>query len=462
MKTVRSIAFWTTLALLPVHLFVGCSAKKDSSAPSVAAPATPVPASQGTSDSGGGTGLDGKVFESYAVDPRNLAAYKEVLEPLLKGLDSSDGTETLPFEVTFKLQTWFIAPVVLDDVKKETLGVSFMKNATQQIARQKLGEVWISKKLYDAMSAKDQAELILHELVMSVYFMRFRSLADVCVAHAPPGTSRQACETHRAYFDRTRPAEKLRTLNEKDNENIRYVTHWLLETRGASVRDLRAVMASHGFDPRFLKEARAADPGKPQSRSISPEALADVLNAAAAAGDLPNMCHGASGTGRAPCRIVFTATKSEAGSARSPSLRVKLSFETGPAFDVVFTLSETMSLAAIDDDSGALERLELVSSSESLKAGDAFVGLNLYLRKAGLGDNAGEKLVAVVVRRGLIVSVDSTSAEGCRVRQPPATSLLDDALVIIRGEAKVEVADSDANTSVLPSPCLSPAGSVQK
>lgn len=53
--------------------------------------------------------------------------------------NQSPETEKMWVEI-FKLRTWYIAPVDLTNVSKDTLGVSFFNNETQQIARQTSSE----------------------------------------------------------------------------------------------------------------------------------------------------------------------------------------------------------------------------------------------------------------------------------------------------------------------------------
>ena len=180
----------TTLAMIGVNLLVSC-AQKGNGPSSTGANGSPIVTPQGgspgpgtkangTSDSGGGTGMNGKVFESYIVDPTQLPAYKQHLEVLLANIKSEKPDEPADYDKIFKIKTWYVAPIELDKISKDVLGVSFIKSDTQQIARQTSKEVWIDKRAYDAMNSQDQAKLLLHELVMNIYFFKFMTMTEMC------------------------------------------------------------------------------------------------------------------------------------------------------------------------------------------------------------------------------------------------------------------------------------------
>lgn len=228
---------------------------------------------RGTSDTGGGTGIDGKVFEGYQVSPYGLKASLEILVPLFGKFQPvpKDGEElegvTIPF---LSGKVWYIAPLELDNVDKDSLGLSFIGSETDQLARQSLNEVWIDKTKFDAMSLDEQAELILHELVMSEYLTRFKTWEEICQEFAffgfrsvdvdENGEESQSLISCRSYsqnrfyqkvFGR---AEAPRPLNEKDNEAIRKVTSWLLAQKdrpdSGGLQALTNLLLDSGFDDR--------------------------------------------------------------------------------------------------------------------------------------------------------------------------------------------------------------------
>jgi hypothetical protein len=51
---------------------------------------------------------------------------------------------------------------------------------TDQVALQDFKSVWVNQEIFDAMSEKDQANLLLHEILMGVKLLRFESEQNQC------------------------------------------------------------------------------------------------------------------------------------------------------------------------------------------------------------------------------------------------------------------------------------------
>src|SRR5262249_1430912 len=71
----------------------------------------------GTSDSGGGNGVDNKVYERYIVHPENLPVFQQFLAPKLQQLAMLAPHPELVIPVIKRwtlYKTWYIAPVKLD------------------------------------------------------------------------------------------------------------------------------------------------------------------------------------------------------------------------------------------------------------------------------------------------------------------------------------------------------------
>ena len=230
MKKRFQIALLTVLGFACGNFLASCAPNGDSGSPTAPLGQTPPTTANGTSDSGGGTGIDGKVFESYIVDPTQLPAYKQYLDSLLKNIKSetSDGSR---YDAIFKIKTWYIAPVELDKISKDVLGISFLKSDTQQIARQTTKEVWIDKSIFEKMNPKEQSELLLHELVMNMYFFKFMTISEVCKMSIMTAGEKnsEGCLRNGVILDKAIPPEKTHPLTDQDNENIRFVTGWLLQ-----------------------------------------------------------------------------------------------------------------------------------------------------------------------------------------------------------------------------------------
>ena len=199
----------------------------------------------GTSDSGGGTGINGQVFEAYSVNIRELSAFKKYVIPWLNKV--SEANERNKDFWVLDLKSWYIVPSELAPLDKKSLGVTFLKSKTDQIARQSLSEVWIDKNLFEnksklskgmAISATQslelaQAKLLLHEIVMATYMLRFEKFSTICrLGKLDPDTNEESnqisCEQFEKLLGNSAKPQPVRKLNEVDNERIRFITNWII------------------------------------------------------------------------------------------------------------------------------------------------------------------------------------------------------------------------------------------
>lgn len=226
----------------------------------------------GTSDGSGGNGVNNMAYEGFAVDPIHLPAYKEILKPIFDNwnkkieehenkIKSADKAETkepprdnksVGMEITLKTKTWLIAPIALKPLNKETLGVSFSTDSTEQLAIQTDKEIWIDANKFEKMDTKAQAALIMHEYVMSLYFWKFKKINDICKLSADI-TGKKTCDGDNQEMEALFPAQPLKRLDDSDYQNIRRVSSWfLISGATASLDEIEIKFLSNDFDARFL------------------------------------------------------------------------------------------------------------------------------------------------------------------------------------------------------------------
>lgn len=243
----------------------------------------------GTSDSGGGNGAGNKVYESYIVDPANLAAYKKYVSPL-EGGSPDERRRWLNF---LRYKTWYVAPVELQEISKDTLGVSFSEDQTQQLAIQTSKEIWIKASTFNTMSERDQANLIIHELVMSLYFIKYKSMTDFChLLHKgiPGYDCRPMSELDELY-----PERVPQPLNVQDYQNIRRVTAFFIEMtegRERTSEEIIRVLRENHFDSRLTALPSDHPPSKvPEEITLSSFNLTEVFEQLKAVNALPDKCN---------------------------------------------------------------------------------------------------------------------------------------------------------------------------
>ncbi len=398
-------------------------------------------ASFGTSDSGGGTGVAGKVFESYIVDPLQLPAYKQFIEPLLKNIKADKPGESVKFELFFKIKTWYIAPVEFDKIGKEALGISFVQSNTEQIARQSLKEVWINETILGKMDLRKQAELHLHEMVMSMYFYKFLTLKEICktVVLLSNGKDKEGCGSAAdiALLEKMMPPEKLRALNDEDNENIRFVTGWMLQNLDKPIQESEfvRVLAAKGFDHRmFNPKNYSADPTEESFTKITSKELYDTIHGAKLTGHMPRFCTGMNHGKTKDCHVQVTPTDIAFQGVKLPGLRLTVEAEGEKPVSLNFNVGDEQTLSIFSDgDRGNALSLAAIDTVAKVKLGDRLYSAFFVFRKEENAAQSGLTLDYIVLKPSVIVSVDKKREQNpCHAREPRVVDFFDDVILIKR------------------------------
>lgn len=429
MKKIFQFALMAALTILSVDLLVACQ-PKDAKSPVVGAQnASP----QGTSDSGGGTGIDGKVFESYIVDPTKLEAFEKIVAPTLLNLLNEKGERDGSFLKIFKWRTWYIAPVELDKIDKGSLGVSFMKNETQQIARQSMKNVWIDKRIYDKMSLQDQGDLLLHEFVMSVYFIRFMSIGDLC-AMAIMAKEGSDCSTIPENLPKFFKPEPTRALNEADNDSIRFVTGWLKQNARTQItqEDFYTVLFHKNFDKRFFDPKRnGAESGPAEQIKLNVSQIVNLLKAGDLTRTMPDQCVLLDGEKPFDCRLKWTASEIKLGGSALPSITLTAEAAGAEAFSFDMFLPTEMDLGTYNQADGETSFNFSISHFRSKQhVGDQVMTGLITLRKPKRGDASQLYVSSIYLRRGIITSIDKTAKEICQVRKINSSNAWDKGVIM--------------------------------
>lgn len=206
---------------------------------------------EGTSDSGGGNGIDNKMLESYIINPTELEEvsdivipilmktkrqedgliYKEIHSPLSEAEAKTEAEKSV--KLFFKIKTWYLAPVELKKLPKKALGIEFAESSFQQIAIQTENEIWINAKLYSKMSSTEKAKLIMHEVVMAKYLAKFYSYEEFLkMVQIITYDNKNSLEflknpESQKYFEKLYGFEQPRPLNGNDYNSIREATAFL-------------------------------------------------------------------------------------------------------------------------------------------------------------------------------------------------------------------------------------------
>lgn len=455
MKTRLLIAFNAILALFAVHLLVACQPNKSE---------TPATQAFGTSDSGGGTGINNKVYESYIVDIQKHRAFTTYVLPLISNIKSdprkSEGKDTFPaFFKSFTLyKTWYIAPIDLEKIGKETLGVSHQKSDTQQIARQTKKEIWIDSRIFEKMTEKDQGDLILHEIIMSAYFTQFMNLKELCLAQIltlpKEGSTTEfySCdgfpEKYNDYFKNV----PWRPLNAEDNENIRYVTGWLLinAQQPVSESEVMKVFSLKGFDRRAFN-TRSQEPNEDLSRKMRGRDIMNALKGTELSGFMPDICKDIGSDHKENCRLEASEGKIKHQNIDLPTIVLNLYKDDKLLHRFESLMADEQYVSGIRDEDGTVvttftmvslsQGLEGVIGNRKVKVGDRSTYAFLNFRPGNGRDNS-LRLDSVIIRPTLLVSIDKTRKEICEFRIPRRLKPYDSGIFIQRQDTKMEIAET--------------------
>ena len=277
---------------LCMTLNVACSESKQSAG--VQGNPSPVAGSQfdGTADGNGGNGINGKMYESYIVDPTTLPAYKNLIQPklemLLKKAEKEQGTldeaVSQGYAKMFISKKWYLAPVSLNTLNKKTIGVEFTKENTEQLALQTKNEVWINSKIFEKMSEKDQATLLAHEFTMSARMEIKKGHRHICELLAGKG-----CE----YFENDRIGTD--EMNQEDYQKIRAATAYVMSIdENTALKSMQDVFVEFFFGD-FMESTKWKEVA--HDVTVSSSTLKTILKRASLSGKLNGLCFDK------PCRI---------------------------------------------------------------------------------------------------------------------------------------------------------------
>lgn len=312
-----SLLKYLRFSLLAVTFLAACQPLGQRRSP-IAQPATPpgqpeAPGkSQGTTDGGGGNGVDGKVFEAYIVKPQELRGYRQYIKPILdKWKNSKSSLTSMEFTT---LKVWYLLPLQMKPIDKETLGVSFAADQTEQLAFQTRHEVWIDSTKTAKMNDFEFAKLIIHEMVMGMYLMKFEKYSDVIKSFEKAGGKiewpRDAITVEQS--DLLLPAEPKRPLNPEDYAAIRRITE-VFSQNGMNIDgdEFSRLLLVNGFDKRFFGSDAQKIKAEP-IKEVTTEQMIRLLKLQESLGHRIDECRDRQAQLISDCRVNFKFEKVQA------------------------------------------------------------------------------------------------------------------------------------------------------
>jgi hypothetical protein len=310
-------ALMSTILVMSALLWLGC--QNPSQGPKAAAPTMGAELNDGTTDGGGGNGLNNRPLDSYIINPFELGAYKNHLAPMFESSDEKRTRTLLPRDI-FKFKNWYSADVKLKPIEQDRLGLSFTDDFTQQMAIQTSRAIWINSSIFEKMDEKEQAKLLLHEYVMNAYFFKFMKYSDICKQYAQTSSAQMTCYD---AIDEIFIPKKETPLTFNDYENIRGMTAWLWSNwKTASDEDVARELIRYDFDKRTLVSLfeKKDSTVKEDSKPIPMPAVADLIEKAILLNKAPTECRGLNTKEVVNCKLEIEATKIPSAVKNVPDL----------------------------------------------------------------------------------------------------------------------------------------------
>ena len=443
-----------SLAIACSSIFVGCDKNRPSSAQNQIQPEmepqSPGPTTdpkglsrRGTGDSGGGNGVDGLVFESYTVDPSKLPAYTKYLKPFFDRLNSTNPKGS-GFEKALKFRTWYLAPIELEKIDDGVLGISFSKSNTQQLAIQTQKEIWINKVYFEKMDEKSQAELILHEMIMSLYFLKHMKMTDFCkltLMIDPHSLGDDVTWCSNADMDEFYPAIPWKPLDGKDYQNIRSMTSWVIShlDQKISEKTFFQTLRYYNFDKRIFSNPDGNDSEETSSQEktieLSSKDLLNLLGAAQKAHQLPTECQAKKLKDTQSCFLKFSEVQIpfvyNGYSVQQKGLQLELGLENGQKHKFVFFVGESVSLTPFQNsDRKKIYSMVLIQTfGDKDLVGKEAVSGQIYF-EGSAAEHLPLKVHSIWLKSGVISSARLKGNNLCSVQAYLPTNFFEDEIKI--------------------------------
>lgn len=272
---------------------------------------------QGPSDSGGGDTCNDKLIESYNVDITSLPEFKNYLAPLLEKLSPSNENKksSSPFEFSAKMKNWYIIDCKLMEIPPERKGLYV---ETYQTAIHTPREIFIYSGSYNIMADEEKAKLILHEMVMAYYLLKYINLEQICkMLNFCDGDFLKV-----SGWKMFRP-EAYRPLNEEDHQKIRNVTTWLWSQKdNLNKENFSTLLKNNDFDKRFPISSDLGE-NKSQEIKLQPEVLIRMFKKYKWTNTLPKFCqfNSVSNLRESTCDIIVNSEIRDVKTAENHQLK---------------------------------------------------------------------------------------------------------------------------------------------
>jgi hypothetical protein len=400
---------------------------------------------KGTSDSGGGTGFNGLVMESYLVDIEQLPGFQQVVLPIFQNIQSdgqaSSEDKIKSLKSLTRSKSWYLIPGPIQNVNVESLGVSF--SGVDLIAVQRHREIWIDREKFNLMSTKQQGEILLHEIIMQVYFWKFYTFKELCevgFTSTSKSSTSLTCEQITESMNSLMPPVPRAPLTDEDNMNIRSATGWLLLEghRSISSDEFIQVLFRYGFDPRFFGN-KTADQSQNSTFTLSRQDFMKELSASKISGYWPQNCKDIQNKKMVPCQVDIVLDRMSFQTLQNQHQLsmpvIKLDIDSNQEKQTIFFyLNENIALTRIN--SFYIAPAVVPVNQDTLIGDSTYYGVFIF-KLGGTKEKKEFELQSIILRREIIVKLEPTEYTiKCESRVPRYQNVFDVGMLL-----KVENSD---------------------
>lgn len=407
-------------------------------------------AAMGTTSGSGGNGVANKAYESYIRDPLKLPAYLQYIKPIYDHITavSPNAKDSSNIDI-FRIKTWYFVPQNLKTLPKGAIGVSFLRGKMQQLALQTERAIWVDSTIFDASttSLEDQADLILHEAVMTLYTMKFKKISEMLKIGDRLGVN-QGNPTNIEMMDALMPPVPRRILNAEDYENIRTMMSWLkTEGRTATYKELVLQLRANDFDQRFAgqDEEKIENPENAKFIELSNSGLEDSFERAKVVGRWPSLCRSLGESKETPCALGFAkGVIGLSGFHNYPVPILKMQLRRNGVQDMAlnFTLSggdgkfSVSNWGTKDSDGHVIYVLGSAGLAQKARRGDRLTNTFLFFKNKGSAEKPRLEIEAVLFLPMVITDVETRDTEmgttktTCEAERPQSNRREDQPVII--------------------------------
>ncbi|MGZ3773215.1 MAG: hypothetical protein ACXVCY_02390 [Pseudobdellovibrionaceae bacterium] len=182
MKMIKSI-----ILLAAIFNMLACQGQKEVVREVVHEPAAP-PVNEnnnsrsqgGVDDGGGGNGINNRPLETFATPLYKIAEFNSRLLPLIEKIYKVHPRFASDMAHIALNRVWYLIPIELKKIPAFLIGTGFGDAKLQQMALQNLNSVYINSIIFEKMTEENRGTLLLHEIVMGIHLMKYKSPLDQC------------------------------------------------------------------------------------------------------------------------------------------------------------------------------------------------------------------------------------------------------------------------------------------